>query len=234
MKIVLTADWHGTLPEIPQCDLLLIAGDVCPVSNHNRQFQAEWLRTEFADHLYEIDNRGTAIVWTGGNHDFVLADSEKIRKELPGTFLDNEARTVNGVKIWGSPLSPTFGNWAFMRDDRSLAAVWETIPSDTDILMTHGPMHGYGDIVESFAWSINGGEPKKEVFASEHVGSITLLNRLTYGDFPKLKLMVFGHIHEGYGKGVTERVTGETLRWVNASHMDGAYRPVNPPIEVTW
>jgi Icc-related predicted phosphoesterase len=232
MKIVLTADWHGTLPEIPQCDLLLIAGDVCPVSNHNRKFQAEWLRTEFTDHLNSIP--ATEIVWTGGNHDFVLADSVKIRKELPGIFLDNSHTYVMGVKIWGSPLSPTFGNWAFMRDDRSLASVWETIPSDTDILMTHGPMHGYGDIVESFAWYMKDGEPVKDVFATEHVGSITLLNRLTYGEFPNLKLMVFGHIHEGYGKGVTERVTGETLRWVNASHMDGQYRPVNPPIVVDW
>lgn len=231
MKIVTTSDWHGTIPEIPECDLLLISGDVCPVQSHERKFQANWLRGVFRPALEEIEARGTEVVWTGGNHDFVLAESEKIVRELPGTFLNNtDTVTKGGLKVWGSPMSPTFGNWAFMRDDRGLAEEWAKIPEDVDILMVHGPMHGYGDIVPSYAWNMKRGEWE----VVEHVGSITLLNRLTYGNFPRLSLFVFGHIHEGYGQGVVERITGNPVVWINASHMNATYHPVNAPVVFEW
>ena len=51
MKVVATSDLHGTLPPIPACDLLLIAGDVCPVWDHKLFFQDIWLRTTFTDWL---------------------------------------------------------------------------------------------------------------------------------------------------------------------------------------
>ena len=48
MRIVALSDQHGYLPEIPPCDLLIIAGDVCPdrfgpfVAMHNPDQQKSW------------------------------------------------------------------------------------------------------------------------------------------------------------------------------------------------
>lgn len=50
MKIVATSDFHGVLPpveSIPECDVLVIAGDVCPLRDHGVEFQRSWLLTNF-------------------------------------------------------------------------------------------------------------------------------------------------------------------------------------------
>ena len=54
MIICAVSDLHGQLPDIPKCDLLLIAGDVCPVTNHSLDFQEHWLDTEFRWWLKKI------------------------------------------------------------------------------------------------------------------------------------------------------------------------------------
>jgi hypothetical protein len=86
------------------------------------------------------------------------------------------------------------------------------IPVETQVLMVHGPPWGYGDRVIG---RLTGDEL--------HVGSRTLDE--TLARLPNLKLMVFGHIHEGAG--VYRHANGLTL--VNASLMDVAYNPANMP-----
>jgi Icc-related predicted phosphoesterase len=94
-------------------------------------------------------------------------------------------------------------DWAFMRGDDELAATWATIPDDTDILVTHGPPFGHGDLV------INGNRG----------GSETLLRRLE--ELPQLRLHVYGHIHEGGGS----RSRVGTAEVANVSYVDFDYRP---------
>ena len=53
---------------------------------------------------------------------------------------------VNGIKIFGSPYTPTFGNWAFMKSRETINRVWEQIPEGMDIVAVHGPCKGILDL----------------------------------------------------------------------------------------
>lgn len=214
IKIVATSDFHGYLPDVPECDLLLIAGDICPVWNHDRQYQMDWLRYKFSPWMREQPAK--EIVWVGGNHDFVLEQARRFKIDyLGGTYLNNESAKVLGLKIWGSPLSPTFGGWAFMYDDDLLWDYWQKIPDDTEIIIVHSPPLGYGDRTGSYM-----GNP------SQNVGSFSLRQRIN--DLPDLKLVVCGHIHPDYGA----HVNAKGVRIINASYVNNEYDPVNPPMEV--
>ena len=100
-----------------------------------------------------------------------------------------------------------------MKDDLELADIWETIPEDTDIVITHGPAYGLGDKVLNPQYGL-----------SPHVGSQSLRKKLA--TLPNLKLHVCGHIHEASGLYIHDYVT------INASTCDLGYIPFNNPISV--
>ncbi len=53
---------------------------------------------------------------------------------------------IEGLKFYGSPWQPTFHNWAFNLDrGEEIKKVWDKIPNDTDVLITHGPPFGILD-----------------------------------------------------------------------------------------
>lgn len=84
--------------------------------------------------------------------------------------------------------------------------VWDMIPSDTDILVTHGPPYGIGDS--------NG---------TVNCGCKTLNE--TVIERVKPSYHIFGHIHEGYGSWSN----GQTV-FINASICNQGYRPTRKPI----
>jgi Icc-related predicted phosphoesterase len=88
---------------------------------------------------------------------------------------------IDGLKIWGSPYTPQFGNWHFMKSRAKIDRVWQSIPGDTDILVTHGPPKGILDIAEDRHHSI------------EFCGCSALKKQVL--KMPNLKIMCFGHIH---------------------------------------
>jgi len=204
VRVAAISDLHGFLPEIPPCDVLLIAGDVCPLEDHGLDFQEEWLTGAFSEWL-----RGLAavrVVGIAGNHDFVAEARPALMRGLPWTYLCDDTVEVGALRIHGSPWTPTFMNWAFMLDEADLDGVWAVIPSDVDVLLTHGPPFGHGDL------AVHG----------LHVGSRTLAARLP--QLERLRLHAFGHIHEGWGSRDIEG--GTTI--ANVSYVDFDYRPVQP------
>lgn len=206
VRVVATSDLHGRLPEVPPCDLLLIAGDLCPITDHSHAFQQRFLEGPFASWLEGIE--ATTIVGIAGNHDFLAEDSPGFMRSLPWTYLCDESVEVSGLVVHGAPWTPTYGDWAFMRDDTALETRWEQISTRTTILMTHGPPFGQGDLV------VDG----------RHAGSRSLSRRIDV--LPDLRLHVFGHIHEAGGT-VTER---GACKSANVSHVDFGYEPALAPV----
>lgn len=209
MKVVVTSDFHGHLPEdVPPCDLLIVAGDVLHgwgTTNSKSRSLWGWLERQPAG----------AIVGVAGNHDFEAEDDPDLFRTYPWTFLQDEGCDVAGVKVWGSPWAKKFGSWAFMLPDEQLAEKWKLIPDDTEILVVHGPAHGLLD----------------KVYSGERVGSHTLRDRVRA--LPKLRLLVTGHIHEAYGSTVYPVPDKGAPRWVQVVNgSQGFLGRKNPPIVI--
>jgi Icc-related predicted phosphoesterase len=109
-------------------------------------------------------------------------DAEKGRAMLKKvcTYLEHEFVEVEGIKIFGSPYTPEFYDWAFMYKPQEGIHIWNIPHKEIDILVTHGPPLGILDQVQR-----------------GNTGCLDLLN-LIHKVKPKYHL--FGHIHEAYGE----------------------------------
>jgi len=202
MKIVCISDTHGAHHEIqiPDGDLLLHAGDV---SRRGKESEI----ADFNQWLGTLPHRHKVVV--AGNHDF-LFERQAAKAEALLTnaiYLKNNPTVIEGLTIWGSPVTPWFFDWAFNRQrGADIRRYWERIPAGTDILITHGPPRNILD---------------KTVYG-DTVGCDDLLE-LVFQRKPKVHL--FGHIHEAYGQ-----LEIDDICFVNASIMNVNYKPVNDPI----
>lgn len=193
MKVAAIADIHGFLPTIPECDLFIISGDICPVSNHNVDYQVNWLNSTFRSWMREVPAKCKVIC--AGNHDFCfeqrfnLIEPDGVYHLLQDSYIHYE-----GLKIYGTPWNLWFGGWAFNLHENKIEEKWAKIPDDTNILVLHQPPYGYGDKVYE---NINNDNEEKWPNII-HVGSTTLVERLT--QLKQLKLATFGHIHSGRGE----------------------------------
>lgn len=217
MKVVATSDWHGELPDVPECDLLLIGGDQCPVRGpHLPHEQRNWMKGPYKDHLERLSEKCGAIVEIAGNHDFVCEWDGwgRFREDngIPGTYLEDDAVTVGGLKVYGSPWVPNLPSWAFYATDQGFEIICDEFPDDADILLLHGPPYGVRDYVAG----------------AGHVGGPTGARILEV----QPKLVVCGHIHEGYGSGTLHSSTRENVKVWNVSHMNEYYEPTGRPVEL--
>lgn len=222
-SFVAISDTHSLHREIrlPKADVLVHTGDFCGRGNR-REVE------DFADWLKQQPHKHKVVI--PGNHDgFVENDTRAARTIFDAAgarLLINEAVEVEGFKIWGSPITPQFFDWAFMKDrGDQISRVWAEIPDDVDILLTHGPPYGHGDLA-----------PPYRTDAPKVAGCMDLLLRLRQiknstakrppGAYPRVH--IFGHIHDGYGPSRSDEFEG-TL-FINASTCTERYRPTNQPI----
>ena len=150
MRVVAISDLHGTLPTLPKCDVVVIAGDILPLDKEDDgEASAEWLRGDFERWCLALDCRRVVLI--GGNHDRLLEyllleyTIDEIHAGLFTRDRDNKIVLLNdsvyefeGVTFYGTPWCPSLAAWAFYGDDALRRAKFEAIPN-CDVLLTHCP-----------------------------------------------------------------------------------------------
>jgi Icc-related predicted phosphoesterase len=139
-----THTWHKQLRLPKNIDMVIHTGDA---TNYRNPYQNESEMHEFLEWYSGINIKHKIFV--AGNHDTSiekgLVTHNQIR-DMGITYLHNSMVTINGINIWGSPYTPNFGRWAFMKSRQKINAVWDTIPDNIDIVATHGPPKGILDL----------------------------------------------------------------------------------------
>ena len=174
-----THTYHGLLDIPENIDIVIHSGDA---TNPKDPYLSE---DEMQNFIYwysllPIKHK----VFVAGNHD-VCIERNFIKKddfERAGIiYLENDWIEIERFKIWGSPITPTFGSgWAFNKNRAKTHEIWKHIPDNTDVVVVHGPPRGVLDL------SYN---RENEL---EFCGDTSLKKRML--DL-KPKLCLFGHIH---------------------------------------
>ncbi|XP_052799897.1 metallophosphoesterase MPPED2-like isoform X2 [Mya arenaria] len=251
IRFVCISDTHAQLErgaplEIPQGDVLIHAGDltmsgeprevaivnkylgtlphkhkIVIAGNHDMTFDSEFMANKHKSRFFTFDSNDSY------QQDLAKYGVKHIQNMLSNcTYIEDSMVQIYGINIYGSPWTVGSGSWGFQRARGSgIVSIWNQIPTNTDILITHMPPLGYGDSVQG-TLSVARLKPLfgiPPMGLKDHVGCVDLLR--TVQSRVKPTLHVYGHIHEGYGM----RTDGTTT-FVNASMCTLKYRPINPPL----
>ncbi|GKT48972.1 putative rhamnogalacturonate lyase C [Colletotrichum spaethianum] len=198
-RFVCVSDTHNTAVKLPKGDVLIHAGDLTNQGsysevrgrNHDLTLDPDFY-AQHGSHLHSQAPQSPQDCIA------LFANSPTI------TYLNHESATVRlssssgphtSFSVFGSPYSPRNGLWAFGYDapqhgsvgaTADLPTLWDDIPLDADVVVTHTPPHTHCD--ESRARRAAGCEA---------------LRRALWRVRPRLA--VCGHVHEGRGV--------ERVRW---------------------
>jgi len=219
-RFVVLSDTHSQHEHIivPDGDVLIHAGDFSYTGDYDevRKF-SNWLGK--LPHAYKI------VI--AGNHEMTF-DTEYYRRADVSTryhdtpldpivaqshlknciyLMDTSFKLDEKIHIYGSPWQPEFCDWAFnLPRGPAIMEKWRLIPTDVDILITHGPPKGHGGTCT-------------DGFDAGCEDLLHVVKKI------QPAVHIFGHIHEGYG--VTKE--GGTY-FINGSNCTAGYNPTNKPI----
>ena len=216
---------HGLIPltDLPGGDILIHAGDIMN-SGYNKN--DIWDFCHWFQSLKQYEDK----VFIAGNHDRMFQNHpEEVKKWVDKfgdiIYLQDDDFVIYGdgpegnspqdnIRIYGSPWQPEFYSWAFNlpKNGIELSSKWEAIPSNTDILVTHGPAFGTLDTVAGRPW--------------DGLGCELLAARI---EVIKPKIHICGHIHSGYGYEFKDGT-----HFFNASVLDEAYEYTQKPMTFDW
>lgn len=206
MLIYALSDTHNlhNKVEVPECDILIHAGDATGRGSMEELIPfLNWYSKQKAKYKVLIP----------GNHDWgfeKMPDFYKHECQERGiSLLMDEMVELDGIKIYGSGITPYFCNWAFNRmPGPEIQTHWDKIPSGMDIIITHGPAYQILDMN----------------MLSQNCGCDQLLSKLLE---VKPKAHICGHLHENYG---VKEFMG--IKFHNVALCNEAYRIAEKPMEI--
>ena len=215
LRFVVVSDTHARIQtcELPQGDILIHCGDFSMRGGEDeiRQFYRTLTCWRFRHKIVIAGNHDLSFdpefcarnrALTPGLH-FAAHLKREITRYC--TYLEDSGVELYGYHLWGTPWVPKHTRTAFSLPENSseLKAKRDLIPDNTDVLITHGPVYGYGDLT-----------------ADQHSAGCVLLLEALRRVHPLVHLC--GHIHEGHG--IYETTVCPS---VNASICAKKYQPVN-------
>ena len=202
MRFVCLADLHGYFPVVPPCDVLLVAGDICPTDDERPETQRRWLGSTFARWLADVP--AEVVVGVAGNHDFVGEVDPGALRDLDWHYLQDEtARSAACLlRLAVDVALPGMGVHA---DEEELASAGALSPKRWTCCAFLAPL-GYGDWIS---------------------GHNRLAARCSSDRRARPRLCVFGHVHQGYGRWQRGAPRSSTPRYCG---MD--YLPAHEPVVV--
>lgn len=205
MKVAVFSDTHGRHERlsVPAVDLAVCCGDVTV-----RGSRAE---TEVFLRWFGAQGARRRIL-VPGNHDSWLESdlpaARALARDHGVEVLVDEGLEIEGLRVWGSPVTPAWRSLAYNRvRGAEIAAHWAQIPEGLDLLITHGPPKGIGD------WALLGGA----------VGCEDLLHHVRRA---APKVHVFGHIHEAAGEFRDPHVATRFINAASSRLLVGMRSPV--------
>lgn len=212
MKILHISDTHGFHSRFPEerfkdIDVVVHSGDC---SNYKDAYRNAIEVADFIEWYKDVPVKYK--IYVAGNHDTSIERKRITKEDFEANgiiYLENSFVNINGVKFYGTPVTPTFGEWAFMKARDKTHHVWEAIPEDTGVLIVHGPPKGIRDL----SYDRDG--------KLEFCGDNALMKRCISLQ-NTLKFVCFGHIHnmDGvYNQGISTFSMTQTV-FSNAACVD--------------
>ena len=203
ITVVCISDTHGTQPAVPDGDILLHAGDLTNFGTFAElQAQLTWLNTLPHTHIVVIAGNHDLLLdpaFLARHPERIIEEEGAARADLDWgriTYLHNAGATLRfpnssssggddgpdekaggrKLTVWGAPLTPEFGVWAF-QSPPARDAWTDALPAGVDVLLTHGPPLAHLDL--------------------DGQGDGRLLRELALA---RPRLVVCGHVHRGRGR----------------------------------
>jgi Icc-related predicted phosphoesterase len=178
---------------------------------------------QFNDYLQSLPHKIKIVI--GGNHEigFNNFTKEFIQQNVitNAIYLQDESLQVNlpdkrSLLFYGTPWT-TSNNMGFSMSRSIISQKWDKIPENTDVLITHLPPQGYLDLA-------TGTTPDACKICDipihrykRHWGCPKLTERTKHlCAHGRLKVHLFGHVHEEWGKKEVD-ISGKKLLYCNGA-----------------